>query len=261
MLTLEEIENISFHKSGLGGYKIDEVDDFVDQVVKKIRRLERENRELEGRIETQDKEIQKHKEREESVQSAIITAEMTAKQIVMEATRKSDEQLSESREEADKIINDAKERAEKLNAETDAEIEEKVNKALRDSSDKIEENNRILDAQKKSIIRLMGEANKFRNSLLQTYKNHLSVINAMSKAEDFKKQQKELEERYPAMEGNKPVTFSEKKADEDTNADTAENDTEQVKEPESKQEEKFGVLKFDDIEDKTSDTQNNKKKK
>ena len=89
-----------------------------------------------------------------------------------------------------------------------AKIEEVMNKALRESSEKIDENNRILDAQKKNIIRIMGEANKFRNSLIQSYKQHLNIINSMSKAEDFKKQQKELDEKFPPAEGNRPVVLS-----------------------------------------------------
>ncbi|MBR2175723.1 MAG: DivIVA domain-containing protein [Clostridia bacterium] len=207
MITLEEIENISFRKTGLSGYKIDDVDSFLDKVVKKVRSLELVNRELEGRIEAQNKEIQKYKEKEESVQSAIITAEMTAKQIVMEATRKSDEQLSESKEKAESIVREAQERADNINAETNARVEELMNRALRESADKIEENNRILEAQKKSIIRLMGEASKFRNSLLQAYKEHLKIINALAKPEDFKKQQKELEENYPPVHGQQPIAL------------------------------------------------------
>ena len=83
-----------------------------------------------------------------------------------------------------------------------------MNKALRESSEKIDENNRILDTQKKNIIRIMGEANKFRNSLIQSYKQHLNIINSMSKAEDFKKQQKELDEKFPPAEGNRPIVLS-----------------------------------------------------
>ena len=36
MLTMEEIENISFRRSGLGGYKVEDVDTFVDGVIEKV---------------------------------------------------------------------------------------------------------------------------------------------------------------------------------------------------------------------------------
>ncbi len=221
MITLEEIENITFRKSGLGGYKIDEVDNFVDDVVDKVKSLELAQRELELKIENQEKEIQKYKEKEDSVQNALITAQVSAKQIKADAERKSQEKLKSSEEKAaDKIeeaekkaaeiLSEAQDKADQINADTDAKVEELMNKALRESSDKIDENNRILEEQKKNIIKLMGEANKFRNSLLKEYKNHLAVINAMSKGEDFKKKQKEIDENYPKAEGNRPVTLSDK---------------------------------------------------
>lgn len=208
MLTLEEIQNISLRKSGLGGYKIEDVDNFIDKVIEKVKSLEKVNRELEAKVEAQDKDIQSYKEKEDSVQSALISAQMTAKQIVMEATKKSDEQLSEAKEKADKLINDAKVRAARINAETDAKTEEIMNKALRESSTKIEENNKILDAQKRNILKLMGEANKFKNSLLISYKEHLSLINAISKGNDIKSKKKELDKNYPEMKGNEPITVS-----------------------------------------------------
>lgn len=233
MITLEEIENITFRKSGLGGYKIDEVDSFVDDVVDKVKSLELAQREFELKIENQEAEIKKYKEKEDSVQNALISAQVSAKQIKSEAERKAEDKLTEAeseaektikeaKEEADRILSEAKEKADQINADTDAKVEELMNKALRESSDKIEENNRILDEQKKSIIKLMGEANKFRNHLLKEYKNHLSIINSMSKGEDFKKKQAELDKNYPKSEGNKPVetnTGVKEKKDSDDSAD------------------------------------------
>ncbi len=223
MITLEKIENVTFRKAGFSGYKIEDVDEFVDKVIEKVKALEHENRELSSRVETQDKDIVKFKEKEESVQNAIISAEMTAKKIVMEATMKSDEKLSESKEEAEKIVREAEEHAKRVRAEADAKAEELMNVALRESSAKIEENNEILEQQKKNIIRLMGEANKFRNSLIQSYKEHLKVINNMSKADDFKKQQKEMDENYKLMHGNGPMTLgSESAAKEESTEEESE---------------------------------------
>lgn len=239
MITLDEIQNISLKRSGLGGYKIEDVDNFIDKVVAKVRSLERANRELESRIEEQDKEIQKYKENADSVQNALISAQKTAKQIGMEAAQKSAEQLAEANEQSEKLLREAKEkseamlkdaqeRADRMNAETDAKIEETLNAALRSSSDKIEENNRILDAQKKNILRLMGEASKFRNSLLVTYKEHLNLINTIAKGIDLKEQQKRMDEEYPPMTGNQPITLLTKETVPSEPAPAEEEKTEEV---------------------------------
>ena len=233
MITLEEIENITFRKSGLGGYKIDEVDHFVDDVVDKVKSLELAQRELELKIENQQAEIKNYKEKEDSVQNALISAQVSAKQIKSEAEKKAQEKLdeadseaektiSEAKEEAEKLLAEAKEKAEQINADTDAKVEELMNKALRESSDKIDENNRILEEQKKNIIKLMGEANKFRNHLLKEYKNHLSIINSMSKGEDFKKKQAELDKNYPKADCNKPVETKSSTKEKNDNNDSAE---------------------------------------
>ena len=57
MITLDEIQNISLRKSGLGGYKIEDVDSFIDKVIEKVKSLESSKRDLEQRIEAQDKEM------------------------------------------------------------------------------------------------------------------------------------------------------------------------------------------------------------
>jgi len=88
MITLEEIENITFRKAGFGGYKIEEVDDFVDDVAEKVKSLELTQRELQLKIENQEAEIAKYKEKEDSVQNALITAQLSAKQIKADAERK-----------------------------------------------------------------------------------------------------------------------------------------------------------------------------
>ena len=60
MLTVEEIENISFRRSGIGGYKVEDVDTFVDGVIEKVRQQERTNQELEARIEQLNRQIIEH---------------------------------------------------------------------------------------------------------------------------------------------------------------------------------------------------------
>ena len=230
MLTLEEVQNMTFRKGGLGGYRVEEVDAFLDRVVDSLRSLERQVSELESRVEAQDKEMQLYREQKESIQEALVTANATAKSIVMDASAKAEAELSASEEQSRKLVSDAEQEAQEIrtkaqeeadrvlaqaqaranavNAETNARIEEVMNKALRESSAQIEENNRILDAQKRTIISLMGEASKFRSHLIQLYKEHLAVINTMIKPEDIHKRQTELDEQYPPSVGHQPIPLA-----------------------------------------------------
>ena len=89
MITLEEIENISFRKTGFSGYKTEDVDDFVDDVVEKVKDLETEIEKLEIKLKNQDAEMKKLKEKEDSVQEALISAQLSAKQTKTDAEEKS----------------------------------------------------------------------------------------------------------------------------------------------------------------------------
>ena len=232
MITLEEIENISFRKAGFSGYKTEDVDDFVDDVVEKVKDLETEIEKLEIKLKNQDAEMKKLKEKEDSVQEALISAQLSAKQTKTDAEEKSKAIVEEAEQKAKKILSEAQEKADQLNTDTDAKIAELMNQTMKGSSDKIDENNRIIEEQKKNIIKLMGEAAKFRNSLLQAYKEHLSMINSMQKSDDIKKNQQELDEAYPTYDCNRPQEVPQKAAaDASTEkADKSEKSDEDVKE-------------------------------
>lgn len=203
MLTVEEIENISFRRSGIGGYKIEDVDNFVDGVIDKVKDLELSNKELESRIEQLNKQLLKHEEQAESIQDALITAEKTAKTLVRDASLKAETILSEAKQEAEKTVSEADEKADRTVAEAEARSQTILNSALTRSAASIDENNRIIEHQKQQIIRIQSEVTRFREALLDAYKNHIKMISALPKAEEFEQYQEKLEENYPYSE---PVT-------------------------------------------------------
>lgn len=209
MLTLEEIENISFRKAGLGGYKTDDVDTFVDGVIIRVKELEIANKELEDRIEQLNGKILKYEENAESVQDAIITAEATAKKIVKNAEEKADTIVREAQEKADRTVEEADAKAEKTLLESSTKAETVLNNVLSKSSKSVDENNRIIEAQKIQIKKIQDEAVKFKENLLAAYQSHIDLINRLSGDEEFQKYQEELEKEYPTQEANSPETVQE----------------------------------------------------
>ncbi len=200
MLTLEEIENISFRKAGIGGYKTEDVDTFVDGVILKVKDLENTGRELENRIEQLNAQIQIFRERQESVQDAIITAEITAKSIVREATHKAEIMITDANTKSENIIKEATEKSENMLAESNTKADTILNNATRKSAEKVDENNHILENQKKLITQIQNEVSRFKDALIQSYRNHLEIINSLPKADEFKAYQKKLDEYYPTAE-------------------------------------------------------------
>lgn len=232
MLTLDEIENVSFRKAGLGGYKTEDVDNFVDSVILKVKDLEIANKELQERIEQLNKKIIKYEDKAESVQDAIITAEATAKRLVKEATEKSETMLKDATVQAEKTLSDANEKAEKTVAEANAKAEKTLlesetkaeavlNDVLSKSADSVNENNRIIEAQKKQIKKIQDNVVKFKKSLISSYKEQIALINSLSYADKIDRYRKELENgsmKYvpntPESIGNDAKANAQKAADE-----------------------------------------------
>lgn len=197
MLTMEEIENISFRRAGLGGYKVEDVDTFVDGVIEKVRQLELSNKELQARIDKLNKQVIHYESQADSVQDAIITAEKTAKKLVRDAAAEADKILSDARQQADQTTKTADEQAAATVNAAELRAQTVLNSALSRSAAGIDENNRTIEQQKQHIIQIQTEVTRFRDALIDSYKEHLRLINSLPKAEEFRQYQERMEEKYP----------------------------------------------------------------
>ncbi len=204
MLTVEEIENISFRRAGFGGYKVEDVDRFVDGVIEKVRQLELSNRELENRIEQLNKQVIKYEEQADSVQDAIITAEKTAKKLVRDASVKSETMMSEAETKSKSMVSEAEEKSYTMLIEAETRSQTILNSALLRSAAGIDENNRIIEQQKQEIIRIQSEVSRFREALIDSYKSHMKLINSLPSEEEFRQYQSKLDENYPEADPATP---------------------------------------------------------
>ena len=198
MLTAEEIKTVSFKTAGIiiKGYDREEVDSFVKKVSETVAGLNDKIKELEEKLKV-------HEERADSVQNAIITAEMTAKSLVKDVSSKAERIMSEANEKSSKIIEDAKKSAE-LDMYNSAEKARLIlDNALANSAKCVEENNRIIDEQKIYITVLQNEAAKFKKALLDMYNSQLELIEKLPREEDMKKYQESMDKNYQTEQ---PVT-------------------------------------------------------
>ncbi len=209
MLTMEEIENISFRRSGMGGYKVEDVDTFVDGVIEKVRQLELANKELEARVDDLNKQVIRYESQAESVQAALITAQKTAKQLVKEASAEAEGILRQARTQADDTTRQADEQAADVLSAAQFRAQTVLDGALSRSAAGIEENNRIIEQQKQHIIQIQNEVSRFRDALIDSYKNHLELINSLPQAEEFQRYQDRLDEKYPMAEPVDPAAMEE----------------------------------------------------
>ena len=96
MLTPLDIENKRFAKQKLGGYNVDEVDDFLDELTLEYGKLYKENTELKEEKEELDSNVGKYKNLENTLQNTLVMAQKTADDITTVAKQQAEQIIKEA---------------------------------------------------------------------------------------------------------------------------------------------------------------------
>ena len=183
MLTVKEINEVSFGKAGFSGYKPEDVDNFIDEVVEsftqllaerddalqqeaqldqqvkeltnQVAQLKAKNAELQKKLGILAQKIESYREEEDGIKEAILSAQKIGKDAIQEAKDKAAVMLADAEENAKALLANARDDAAKAAREYAIQVEQKRNE--------LEEMKRQVSA--------------FRVSLLEMYKKHLESIN------------------------------------------------------------------------------------
>lgn len=107
MLTPQDIESKTFKRVYIGGYSVEEVEEFLDQVLKDYEALYKENLELKDKIALLNENVQNYKTIEETLQNTLIVAQSTAEEIKKVAYQKAETIIKEAEMKASKMIEEA----------------------------------------------------------------------------------------------------------------------------------------------------------
>ena len=121
MITPVDLENKEFKKS-FRGYDVEEIETFLTELAKDYARIYRENASLKDKNAMLADAVENYKEMEETMRSAIISAQRTSEEILRNAHEQADTINKEAKLRAQGMINEAEEKIRELNRET-AEIE------------------------------------------------------------------------------------------------------------------------------------------
>src|SRR5699024_7435925 len=105
-LTPLDIHNKEFKRS-LRGYDEDEVNEFLDQVIKDYEIEIRETKELKEKVSQLDEKLGHFTNIEETLNKSILVAQETAEEVRGNATKESKLIIKEAEKNADRIINEA----------------------------------------------------------------------------------------------------------------------------------------------------------
>lgn len=192
MLTVKEINEVSFGKASFSGYKPEDVDNFIDEVAASFQQLETErnnalkhaqelavqnselsakNAEIQEKLAILAKKVESYREDEDGIKDVLLSAQKLAKDSVREAKDKAEVILQDARDSARQITENAKTEAVRAAKEYTIQTEEK----------------------KEELEEMKRQVSAFRNSLLEMYKKHLEDINHIP---NFR--QKDREDDVPA---------------------------------------------------------------
>ncbi|WP_288647415.1 DivIVA domain-containing protein [uncultured Enterococcus sp.] len=130
-LTPLDIQNKTF-PTKMRGYNQDEVDDFLDLVVRDYEELTQRNRELEKAVKHSEEKLEYFNELKDALNQSIIVAQDTADKVKTSASKESEVIVTSAQNKADELVANAEKRAHQLT--TDAE--DKARKILTDATEK-----------------------------------------------------------------------------------------------------------------------------
>ena len=114
MITAQDIREKTFEKSTFGGYAMNEVDDFLDELAGDLAASQKETASLRSKMKVLVDKIEEYRESEDAMHLALVSAQKVAKSIQTESQEKADELLANARAEAEAIVAAAKAEAEAI---------------------------------------------------------------------------------------------------------------------------------------------------
>ena len=113
-----DIHNKEFSR-GFRGYAEDEVNEFLDQIIKDYEIILREKRELEEKVKTMTEQMKHYNTLEDTLSKSIVVAQEAAEEVRRNSQKESKLIVKEAEKNADRIINEALAKARRVTIEID----------------------------------------------------------------------------------------------------------------------------------------------
>lgn len=146
MLTPKEISEKTFDKTFGFGYRMDDVDAYLDEVAKSMTELLGQNADLEKKLEVLADKLTEYREDEESLRTALLGAQKLGDSVIRESKTKAEIIMRDATIKAEAMVNNAK---------------------------------RQIEREQVGLTQIQKEVASFKNRLLDLYKQHLELISAL----------------------------------------------------------------------------------
>lgn len=149
MLTISEIKNKKFEKSAFG-YKVEDVENFLNDIIDTISALENEKAETEQKLVVLASKIEEYRNEEDSLRQALLGAQKLGDSILKEAKNRAEIMMRDATIKSENIVKNVKEEVKR----------EEV----------------ILNKMKR-------EVDSFRTKMLTMYNSHIDMIKSLPEVE------------------------------------------------------------------------------
>lgn len=156
MLTVSDIKDKKFGKSAFG-YKVDEVEDFLNDVIDLVIQLEKEKEESDKKLAVLAAKINEYRTEEDSIRQALLGAQKYGDNI-----------LKEAKNRAEIVMRDATIKSENI---------------IKNIKDEVKREEVILNKMKR-------EVDAFRSKMLTMYASHIEIIKSLPEVEREKEEVK-----------------------------------------------------------------------
>lgn len=164
MLTIEDVKQVSFRRAGIGGYKPEDVDTFIDKVLITMEQMKKEKSELIKKMDILATRVEEYRADEDAVRNALLASQRLA----------------------DSTIKNAKATAAQI-------IEESENTA----KEKLFDLNLQIKEQKKQYALLLSECNKLREELISVCNKHIITAKELPSKTKIEMAKKQIDDRFP----------------------------------------------------------------
>jgi DivIVA domain-containing protein len=167
----------------LRGYKTEEVEEFLREVSLDFSRLQKENDELEKKLEVLANKIREYREDEDTLKDALLGAQRQGNALIADSKRKAAEIIEDTENKRDAMLKKAEEDRQALQDRGEAQIKSAqeeakdiIDKANWKAAEIEREMNMRTDVQKEILHRTSTEIEQFKQRVLSEYKKHIDSV-------------------------------------------------------------------------------------
>ncbi|MCI8273345.1 MAG: DivIVA domain-containing protein [Clostridia bacterium] len=125
MITPLDIENKKFNKQMMNGYNVEEVDNFLDEILEDYEKNYKQLSTMNSKVEELNNNLSHYKNIETTLQNTLVMAQSTSEEVKNVAKQQAEQIVEDAKKKAEEIVREAKSSARKSLEDLERQTSEK----------------------------------------------------------------------------------------------------------------------------------------